>query len=117
MDTIEKHAHIAPERYRQKRMTSFKNASGNIAEAFRTFHRAHPEVYGLLVSLAREARRSGVDRYSIGALYEVARWKMRIAKTGDFKLNNNYRSRYARLIMVQEPDLDGFFSVRDLKTL
>ena len=33
-----------------------------------------------------------------------------------FKLNNNYRSRYARLIMEQEADLEGVFQIRELTT-
>jgi hypothetical protein len=34
----------------------------------------------------------------------------------DFKLNNNYHSRYARLIMEREPGLDGFFETRGLRS-
>jgi hypothetical protein len=40
---------------------------------------------------------------------------MAISTTGDFKLNNNYRAHYARLIMHQEPDLDGIFELRRSK--
>jgi len=46
----------------------------------------------------------------------VLRWE-RAMKTTDqteWKLNNNYTSRYARLIMEQEPDLEGFFVTRGL---
>jgi hypothetical protein len=30
----------------------------------------------------------------------------------EFKLNNDYRAPYARLIMRREPDLDGLFETR-----
>ena len=114
---LDRHAEITTARYRTKRMTSFGNASGNISEQFRKYHEEHPEVYRILVSLAREAKRSGIHKYSISAIFEVARWKFRISKTGDFKLSNNYRSRYARLIMDQEDDLADFFTTRELSTL
>lgn len=114
---LNEHNQIATRRYRTKRITSFGNASGNISEQFRKYHEEHPEVYRILVSLAREAKRSGINEYSISAIFEVARWKFRISKTGDFKLSNNYRSRYARLIMDHEDDLNGFFKTRELSTL
>ena len=30
----------------------------------------------------------------------------------EFKLNNNYRSFYSRLLMEQEPELAGYFETR-----
>jgi len=33
-----------------------------------------------------------------------------------WKLNNNYTSRYARLVMDECPDLDGFFNTRELQS-
>jgi hypothetical protein len=51
-------------------------------------------------------------------LYEVLRWQYFMTTTdpaSDFKLNNNYRSRYARLIMVQEIELVDAFEIRELK--
>lgn len=35
----------------------------------------------------------------------------------DYKLNNDYASRYARLIMKSEPRLAGHFETRTLKAL
>jgi len=36
-------------------------------------------------------------------------------KPPDYSLNNSYRAFYARLIMRNAPDLDGFFEVRAQK--
>lgn len=85
---------------------------------FREFHATNPEVYQELVVLARQALARGKRKIGIGMLWEVMRWGRWLAITGDdeFKLNNNYRSRYARLIMEQEPDLRGIFEIRELKT-
>jgi hypothetical protein len=53
----------------------------------------------------------------IKMLWEVARWN-RFLRTNDekYKLNNNYHSRYARLIMQKEPGLAGIFDTRELKS-
>ena len=52
-----------------------------------------------------------------GMLFEIVRWRRGVVTViGDgFRLNNNYRSRYARLIESQEPDLEGIFDTRELR--
>lgn len=89
-----------------------------IAEAFAEFHRANPWVYDTLVELARDLVNRGRKRVGIGMLFEVLRWHYQRNTTdpaADFKLNNNYRSRYARLIMAAEPDLRRAFETRRLR--
>jgi hypothetical protein len=82
---------------------------------FLAFHAANPHIYDALVVLARRARSAGRTRAGIGMLWEVLRWDIFIRTTGtEYKLNNNLRSRYARLIMHREPDLAGFFETRVL---
>jgi len=87
---------------------------------FEAFHGRHPEVYDELVVLAYRAYGAGRRRIGIGMLFEVLRWEWTLAGLPDaaeqWKLNNNYRSRYARLIMVDHPQLDGLFEVRELQT-
>jgi len=83
---------------------------------FEEFHKNNPEVYEELVRLARQMKARGHKQIGIKMLWEVLRWE-RAMKTTDqteWKLNNNYTSRYARLIMEQEPDLEGFFKTREL---
>lgn len=85
-----------------------------IAERFEAFHRDNPQVYGVLVRLAREwIQQTGRRHLGIGALTERARWDIAIAtRTPDYKINNNFRAFYARLIELQEPDLRGVFKFR-----
>lgn len=86
---------------------------------FRQFHLENPDVYKELVRLAREALKMGHRKIGIGLLWEVMRWNLTIKiidKRSDFLLNNNYRSRYARLIMEQEEDLRNIFEIRELKS-
>lgn len=89
-----------------------------IAEAFLDFHNANPGVYKHLVRLARRARQRGANKIGIGMLFEVLRWQRILETGGDvFKLNNNYRALYARLIMERESDLAGMFEIRELHTV
>jgi len=91
--------------------------SDSIEASFLAFHDANPWVYDALVRLARDMLYRGRARIGIGMLFEVLRWQWTRA-TDDahsyFKLNNNYRSRYARLMMEREEDLSGVFELRSL---
>lgn len=88
-----------------------------ISERFWEFHRAHPAVYQHLRRFALEAKARGRERLGIKAIWERLRWYVAVeARDVDgFKLNNNYTSRYARLLMRQERDLEGFFETRELR--
>jgi hypothetical protein len=85
---------------------------------FIQFNTDHPDVYEELVTLARNVKNRGYTNYGIASLFEVMRYHR--ATSGrdrlGFKMNNNYRSHYARLIMEQEDDLEGFFRTRKLAT-
>lgn len=86
-----------------------------IDERFVAFHHANPWVYTALVRLARDELRYG-PRTAIDHLFSVLRWQHRRHTEGDeFKLNNNFRSRYARLIAASEPDLADAFETRVLR--
>lgn len=92
---------------------------GSIQAHFEDFHHKNPQVYLWLVRFAREAMRAGRQKVGMSLLYERLRWEVYLSTadhTTDFKLANNYRSRYSRLIMEQEPDLEGFITTRGLKT-
>lgn len=86
-----------------------------LEEEFRLFHDNNPHVYAALRELALDLVRRGVRRYSIAGLFEVLRYQRSLA-TDDpasaFKLNNDYRSFYARELMRREPRLAGFFELR-----
>ena len=85
---------------------------------FLKFHAANPEVYNNLVRLAREFRRKAHNhnrKMGIACLYEVLRWNYYMSVDmgeEDFKLSNDFRAPYARLIMQQEPDLQDAFNTK-----
>jgi hypothetical protein len=89
-----------------------------IEREFKDFHAEHPEVYIGLVRLARTWQLNGSAKLGIATLFEVLRWNSHLneGKDGGYKLNNNYRALYARLIMKNEPDLDGLFEIRERTT-
>jgi len=89
-----------------------------IDQAFFAFHHANPDVYRALVKLARQWKAAGHDRCSVNMLFEVLRYDrgLKTATTDGLKLNNSYRSRYARIIQANEHDLRGFFETRALST-
>ncbi len=87
-----------------------------IERAFQEFHAANPQVYSTLLRLAREAVSRGKRKLGMKMLWEVARWQIYLETVGDdFKLNNNFTSRYARMMMTCEPDLKDVFNLRELK--
>lgn len=86
-----------------------------IREAFIRFHGENPHVYDELYRLTAEAHEAGARKIGIGMLFEVLRWKHTLRTGGDsFKLNNNYRSYYARLILARHPELGDIFELRKL---
>lgn len=84
-----------------------------LVRAFEAFHAENPHVYRKLRELALEARRAGVEHLGIAVLFERLRWYSQVETTGDqYRLNNNFRALYARLLMQREPELREFFRLR-----
>ena len=65
-------------------------------------------------SLQREQHR---DHYAIGALTERIRHDIRmgIIKTDGFRISNDVRACYARLIVMRDPSLCGLFTIKPSK--
>lgn len=86
--------------------------------AFDKFHAAHPEVYVQIVALCREWRGHGRARWAIDDAFSIG-WQRHMAglpADGEkFKLPNNHRSRYSRLVMKREPDLVDIFETAALR--
>lgn len=92
---------------------------GTIRDAFEEFHQRHPEVLEQLRRRALRAQRRGY-RPGIAALFEVLRWghgMARVSGADEFKLNNNFKAHYARLLMQTTPELSGFFELRQARSL
>jgi hypothetical protein len=86
----------------------------DMAARFEQFHEMNPRVYETLLHLSREwLRRMGGRKCGIGALFERMRWEIQLATSDpEFKVNNNFRAFYARLLMANHPELVGMFELR-----
>jgi hypothetical protein len=99
-------------------MTTATVETKTLDEKFQEYHEDNSHVYQALVRLARGLKDQGYKRVGIKMLWETMRYRLMI-ETDDldgFKLNNNYPSRYARMMMDNEPELQGFFEIRELKS-
>jgi len=99
----------------------FPNIPGEgatIDERFADFHHKNPHVYRNLVRLAIDDQSRGLHR-GIKALFETLRYEYEETEhePSDYKINNDFSSRYARLIMRSVPRLSGHFETRALKAL
>lgn len=90
-----------------------------IQDRFESYHAAHPEVYFVLVQLCGLAKQRGITKLGVSLLWERMRWSLTIERDSeseaDYMLNNDFRSRYARLIMKREPEMAGLFNLRELR--
>lgn len=82
---------------------------------FQAFHAAHPEVFTALHQQTIRLLDQGHKRLSIGMLWEWLRMSTLLGEVdGSPRLNNNHRSRYARLLMESDPRLAHVFETRRL---
>jgi hypothetical protein len=91
--------------------------AATIQAQFEAFHQLNPWVLRALESLTADYLERGAKRVGIGMLFEVLRWRYVNATEGDeFRLNNNFRSRYVRLLIERHPEWAPAFEVRALRT-
>ena len=86
-----------------------------LEEKFLEFHAKHPEVYAALSRFSNQWRdRKGPDaRLGIKMVIERVRWELALgARDESPRLNNNPSAFYARLLMPQEPALEGMFFLK-----
>ena len=76
--------------------------------------RKNPRLLPHLARLALELKHAGHPRYSMDGLFHILRWETRLS-TGDLglRINNNYSAFAARDLMLQYPELEGFFQLRE----
>ena len=83
------------------------------AEKFAAFHAANPHVADALEALA--AQKLAVrQKVGIASLYERLRWEADIQTIGDsYRLNNNHRAYYTRLLEERHPEWVGRIPKRE----
>ena len=85
---------------------------------FFEYHRENPHVFALITRYANDVKQAGYKHYGMHTIMHRIRWHINIDSKdrAGFKMNNNYSSRYARLLIQENPEFDGFFRNRRLKT-
>lgn len=87
-----------------------------IQERFEAFHAANPWVLTALESLIADWLAHGQSRVGIKQMFEVIRWRYGRATTdSSFRLNNNWTSRYARLVVDRHPEWHDAIETRVLR--
>lgn len=84
-------------------------------ETFEEFCVRCPEVYRLLEGEALRMYNDGWKHYGIRKIWEWMRYHINIGRRpeDEFKLNDHFTAKYARLIMQRNPQLQGFFEIRE----
>lgn len=80
---------------------------------FLQYHKRNPHVFHAYLRYTWQLHKAGVQRKSISMITERIRWES--ATRGDdlFKINNDYRAFYARLLMWKVPEFRESFQLRD----
>jgi uncharacterized protein YbaP (TraB family) len=91
----------------------------SIQRRFEAFHQANPHVLTTLEDMARKWFDQGNAQVGIGMLWEAMRWlagtQTNVNQLDLYRLNNNYRSRYVRLMIQRNPQWVDRFHTRELR--
>jgi hypothetical protein len=94
--------------------------STTLHDQFLACHGEHRQVYTELVGVSRRLKAKACRKIGLAGIREWLRLTMYLNHTGntnwECRFVNDYRTRNAGLIMQQEPDLAGFFRIRELRT-
>jgi len=95
-----------------------------IEEKFRAYHAANPGVYAALVKLTRAQFLRGATRHGLKAMFEQLRFRIATGKIGrpevrattGYEFDNDFTSRYVRLLVTEYPAYRGLFELRHLRS-
>lgn len=83
---------------------------------FKDYDKENPQIYKAFVDIAKQAKHRGFKNYSAKGVFELIRWHSSISASQNFKLNNIYSPYYARKMMLEYPEFQGFFRLRKVKS-
>jgi len=88
-------------------------SASTLERQFIRFHELNPHVYEQIVQISLALRERGFKKAGMKMIFERLRWLWAMQTKGeDYKLNNNYTAFYARKVMEDHPQLQGFFRTR-----
>jgi hypothetical protein len=87
-----------------------------IERRFLRFHAHNPRVFDELRARAVALHKAGRRRIGIALIFEAMRYSALVDTTGEpFKLDNSFRSLYARLLVAFYPELEQLIELRARK--
>jgi hypothetical protein len=100
----------------QLTMTFDPETEASLDAAFAVYHAENPQIYATFRAMAGELKRRGFGHYGAKSIFEAMRFHHGVSAGPDseFKLNNNFTSRYARKLMTECREFRGFFETRRL---
>ena len=98
-------------------MNLFDGYTETVLAKFKEFHLANPAVYDEFRKLAIAIKNTGRAHYSAEIIINTIRWHRDLQTTGEvFKLNNDFKPLYARLLAYQFPEFLEFFEFRKIRS-
>ncbi len=88
----------------------------SLDQKFLEYHENNPQVFTEFVKLAERAKAEGRLHFGAKFLLEKIRWDSPVEAQDQYKVNNNFPSRYVRLLAKTRPDLAIMFATRQLKS-
>lgn len=104
----------APKPPRKRKTAAQRRAERD--RAFIEFDAENPEIFERLKTMALRLKERGFQHYGLRCLWEALRYDLSIETTGkQYKLCDHLPPYFARKIMAEVPELDGFFETRERK--
>ena len=97
----------------------YAQATGRtIQEAFENYHHDNPKVYEFFKKYSFLAIERDYKKYSAKQILGRARWHLEFEAKGDceYKINDAFTSRYARLFASDFPEHADFFNYRHIRS-
>ena len=84
-------------------------------KTFEQYDKENPEIWIYFRKYAFEAKRKGFKNYGAKGIFELIRWHTGVSGNDKFKINNIYTPDYARKMMKEFPQFEGFFRIKERK--
>ena len=82
---------------------------------FKKYDEENPQIWDEFKKYSFQAKARGFKNYSAKGIFEIIRWHTATEGNDMFKLNNNYHADYARKMIKEFKQFEGFFRLRELK--